>query len=450
MFITKKYLSRRTLLRGAGAALALPFLESMVPAQTPLAQTAATPAPRFMGIFSAHGWAPTYWADRRYSERPATEGFNTGLGFIHAPLAPFQDQLTIFAGLDSTSSMPPPGMSGGDHARGSASLTGAPPKFTGGPDIWCGTSVDQLIAQKYGQDTALPSMQIGIEDPGSATGVCGWGYSCAYSNSISWAAPNKPLPHEVNPLVMFERLVGDGATPEQRLARKKAAASILDAMTNKVGRMKRELPAGDRARLDDYLENVREIERRLQQTAKAGTSVPGMEVPLVAPPSIDEHIKLVLDIQHLAFQADMTRVSAMMYCRDESETSYPESGVNTANHSASHYGEVDKRREDWAKINRYFIQTFAAFVKKMRETPDGDGNLLDHSLLFWTSNMGNGNQHSHVNVGSFLLGGASGRHKPKLNVYDEGSTANLLLTLLHMYDIDVKGIGDSTRPASIG
>ena len=341
-------------------------------------------------------------------------------------------------------------MSGGDHSRASASLTGAPPKYTGGPDIWCGTSVDQLIAQKYGQETALPSMQIGIEDPGSATGVCGWGYSCAYSNSISWAAPNKPLPHEVNPMVMFERLLGDGATPEERLARKKAAVSILDGMTNKVAHMKRELPASDSARLDDYLENVREIERRLQQAAKAGPGVPGMDMPLGAPPTIDEHIKLVWDIQHLAFQADITRVSAMMLCRDESATSYPESGVNTANHGASHHGEDEKRREDWAKINRYFVKTFAAFAEKMRNTPDGDGNLLDHSLLYWTSNMGNGNQHNHTNVGSLLLGGASGRHKPKLNVYEEGPTSNLLLTLLHMYDIDAKSIGDSTRPASIG
>jgi hypothetical protein len=221
-------------------------------------------------------------------------------------------------------------------------------------------------------------------------------------------------------------------------------------MTNKVAHMKRELPASDRARLDDYLENVREIERRLQQAAKAGPSVPGMDMPLGAPPSIDEHIKLVWDIQHLAFQADITRVSAMMFCRDESATSYPESGVNTANHGASHHGEDDKRREDWAKINRYFIKTFAVFAEKMRNTPDGDGNLLDHSVLFWTSNMGNGNQHNHTNVGSLLLGGGSGRHKPKLNVYEEGSTANLLLTLLHMYDIDSKSIGDSARPASIG
>lgn len=450
MYLTKKYLSRRMLLKGAGVTLALPFLDSMVPAQTPIAKTAANVAPRFMGIFSAHGWSPTYWADNRFAERPATEGYNVGLGFIHKPLEPFQDQLTICSGLDSTASMPPPGTSGGDHARAAAALTGAPPKKTGGPDIWCGTSVDQLIAQKYGQETVLPSMQIGIEDPGSATGVCGWGYSCAYTNSVSWSGPNRPLPHEVNPMIMFERLVGDGSTPEQRLARKKAAVSVLDGVTNKVTDLKRNLAVSDKVRLDDYLENVREIERRLQLAAKVGTSVPGMEMPFGAPPSIDEHIKLVWDIQHLAFQADITRVSALMFCRDESAVSYPESGTNTANHGASHHGEDDKRREDWAKINRYWMKTFAAFAKKMQQTPDGDGNLLDHSLLFWTSNMGNGNQHSHVNVGSLMLGGASGRHKPKLNVNAEGPTSNLLLSLLHMYDIEADSIGDSTRPVSIG
>jgi hypothetical protein len=450
VFISKKYLSRRTLLRSAGVTLALPFLDSMIPAQTPLAKTAANAMPRFMGIFSAHGWSPTYWADFRYSERPMTEGYNTGLGFIHKPLEPFKDQLTICSGLDSTASMPPPGTSGGDHARAAASLTGAPPKKTGGPDISCGTSVDQIIAQKYGQETALPSMQIGIEDPGSATGVCGWGYSCAYTNSISWSAPNKPLPHEINPMIMFERLVGDGANPEQRLARKKAAMSVLDGVTNKVAELKRGLPGSDKARLDDYLENVREIERRLQLAAKAGSSAAGMEMPFSSPAAIDEHIKLVWDIQHMAFQADITRVSAMMFCRDESSTSYPESGTNTANHGASHHGEDDKRREDWAKINRYWMKTFAAFAKKMKETPDGDGNLLDHTLLFWTSNMGNGNQHSHVNVGSLMLGGASGRHKPKLNVNVEGPTSNLLLTLLHMYDIGASSIGDSTRAVAIG
>ena len=192
MFVTKNHLSRRTLLRGAGVTLALPFLDSMVPAQTPLVKTAANPKTRFLAVFSAHGWAPTYWNDGR-PDLPPTEGRNIGLGFVHTPLEPFKDQLTIVGGLDATSSMPPPGSSGGDHARAAASLTGAPPWKTSGADIRCGVSVDQVIARKYGQDSLLPSLQVGIEDPGASTGVCGWGYSCAYSNSISWAGPAKPL-----------------------------------------------------------------------------------------------------------------------------------------------------------------------------------------------------------------------------------------------------------------
>ena len=449
MFITKKHLSRRTLLRGTGATLALPFLDAMVPAGTALAQTAAMGAPRFVGVFSAHGWSPTYWQDGRPEVAP-TEGRNIGLGFVHAPLKPFEDQLTLCAGLDATSSMPPPGTSGGDHARAAAALTGAPPKKTGGPDIQCGVSVDQLIAQKYGQETLLPSIQLGIEDPGSNTGVCGWGYSCAYSNSISWAGPNKPLPHEVNPLVVFERLFGDGATPAERQSRRLANKSILDAVTGKINHLQKQLPASDKVRMESYLENVREVERRLQIATRSTSAAPDMDMPFAPPQSIDAHIKLMWDLQVLAFQADITRVSALLFCRDESGTSYPESGVTTANHSASHHGEDKKRREDWAKINRYHMTTFAYFLDKLRSTPDGERNLLDNSLVLWTSNMGNANQHSHVNVGQLIVGGAMGRHKPtRLNLMEAGPTSNFLLSVLHLYGIDQASIGDSTRAVSL-
>lgn len=449
MFITKKHLSRRTLLRGTGATLALPFLDAMVPAGTALAQTAAMGAPRFVGVFSAHGWSPTYWQDGRPEVAP-TEGRNIGLGFVHAPLKPFEDQLTLCAGLDATSSMPPPGTSGGDHARAAAALTGAPPKKTGGPDIQCGVSVDQLIAQKYGQETLLPSIQLGIEDPGSNTGVCGWGYSCAYSNSISWAGPNKPLPHEVNPLVVFERLFGDGATPAERQSRRLANKSILDAVTSKINQLQKQLPASDKVRMESYLENVREVERRLQIATRSTSAAPDMDMPFAPPQSIDAHIKLMWDLQVLAFQADITRVSALLFCRDESGTSYPESGVTTANHSASHHGEDKKRREDWAKINRYHMTTFAYFLDKLRSTPDGERNLLDNSLVLWTSNMGNANQHSHVNVGQLIVGGAMGRHKPaRLNLMETGPTSNFLLSVLHLYGIEQASIGDSTQAVSL-
>ncbi len=446
MFITKKHISRRKVLRGAGVTLALPFLDSMVPA---FAQSAGKGAPRFVGIFSAHGWSPTYWHDGRPEQEP-TEGRNIGLGFIHEPLKDFQDQLTLCAGLDATSSMPPPGTSGGDHARASAALTGAAPKRTGGPDIECGPSIDQLIAQKYGQETLLPSIQLGIEDPGANTGVCGWGYSCAYTNSISWAGPHQPLPHEVNPLVVFERLFGDGATPEERAQRRLTNASVLDAVTARVAEMNMQLPASDRSRMNDYLENVREVERRIHLAANTSGIAPNMDIPYGPPQSIDEHIKLMWDLQVLAFQADITRVSALLFARDESGTSYPESGVMTANHASSHHGENTKRREDFAKINRYHMRSFAYFLNKLRNTPDGDSNLLENSLVMWTSNMGNANQHSHVNVGQLLVGGAAGAHRPtKLNLMEKGPTSNFLLTTLHMYGIDIESIGDSTGAVSL-
>ena len=449
MFISKKHISRRAVLQGVGVSLALPFLESMLPAQTPLAKTAANPAaPRFLGLVSAHGWAATYWHDGRHDSLPPTEGRNMGLGFVHTPLEPFQDQLTIVGGLDATSSMPPVGTTGGDHARLAASLSGAPPKKTG---IFLGPSIDQLIAQKYGQNSLLPSLQVGIEDPGSNTGVCGWGYSCAYTNSISWAGDTKPLPHEVNPQVVFEHLYGDGGTPEERVARKRASASILDRVSHRVSALNRNLPSSDRTRLNDYLENVREVERRVKMAVNQSSAAPSLELSVAPPQSIDEHIKLMWDLQLLAFQGDITRVSALLLVRDESGTSYPESGVTTAHHGSSHHGEDLAKREDYAKINRYHSKLLAYFLKKMKETPDGDGNMLDNSLVFWTSNMGNANQHSHVNIGSLLVGGAGGRHKPGQlrNILAQGPTSNLLLSLLHMYDIDAESIGDSTGATSL-
>ena len=441
MFITKKHISRRNLLRGAGVALALPLLDSMIPAQVPLAKAASMPKTRFVGTFAPHGWAPGYWI-------PKTEGALTDFSFITKPLAPFANQVTLVSGLDATSSMPPPGASGGDHSRAAAVLAGVSPKKTLGADIALGTTIDQMIAQKYGQDTQMPSLQLGIEDQG-AISVCPWGYSCAYTNSISWSGPARPLPHEINPQVVFERLFGDGSSPEERVARREAKASILDSVTREVSRLQRLLPGSDRNRLNEYLEDIREIERRIQNSAKATMQSPNIDVPIGVPESFDEHIKLMFDLQALAFQGDLTRVSTLMYGHDVSLRSYPESGVTTVNHSASHHGEVPKRIEDWAKINRYHLQTLAYFVNKLRKTPDGDGSLLDHTLILWTSNMGNGNQHSHVNVGHLLIGGASGRHKGGMHVKSAGSTANLLLTTLQLFGVEQENIGDSTGTVAL-
>ncbi|HEY1240414.1 MAG TPA: DUF1552 domain-containing protein [Bryobacteraceae bacterium] len=442
MFIRKTHISRRTLLRGAGVSLALPLLDSMVPAFTPLARAAVLPkAPRFVGIFNAHGWAPEFW-------RIDAEGSLGELPFVLKPLDAWKSQITVFSGLDATASMPAAGETGGDHSRSAAVFSGMPPKKTVSEDIYLGTTIDQMIAQKYGQDTPLPSIQLGIEDQ-SALATCPWGYSCAYVNSVSWAAPNKPLPHEANPQVVFERLFGDGSNPRERAARKQAQASMLDAITDEVARLNRTLPNTDRARLNDYLEDVREIERRLQNVAKSSAASVDTQVPFGIPESFTEHINLMWDLQVLAFRTDTTRVSTLMVAHDVSMRSYPESGTPTANHAASHHGGAPKRLEDWAKINRYHVGSLPYFLNKLKSTPDGDGTLLDHTLILWASNMGDSNLHSHRNVGHLLAGGAMGQHRGGRHIKAPGSSANLLLTALHLCGIDKESIGDSTKPITL-
>ena len=442
MLITRKHLSRRTLLRGAGVTVALPLLDSMFPALSPWAKAAASPkVPRFVGIFNPHGWAPSYWAMEK-------EGPLTDLPFVLKPLESWRFAITVVSGLDATSSMPPPGETGGDHSRGAATFAGVPPKKTVNDDIYLGTTIDQMIAQKYGLDNFLPSIQLGIEDQ-SYLATCPWGYSCAYTNSISWSSPAKPLPHEANPQLVFERLFGDGTTPEERAARKRAKASLLDGVTGEVARLKKTLPGADRGRLDDYLEDIREIERRLNSAAKASEQSPDAQVPFGIPESFSEHINLMWDLQALAFQADITRVSTLMYAHDVSMRSYPESGVVTANHAASHHGEAPKRVEDWAKINRYHVQCLVHFLDKLKSTPDGDGNLLDHTLILWATNMGNSNLHSHKDVPHMLIGGALGRHTGGKHIKASGSTANMLLTTLRLFAIEKDRLGDSTGKIAI-
>jgi len=435
MFVTKKHISRRTLLRGAGISLALPLLDSMVPAFTPVAKAAVTgKIPRFVGIFNPHGWAPDYWQ--------FAPGALTELPFVLKPLEPWKDTVTVISGLDATASMPPPGETGGDHSRSAAVFSGVPPKKTVSEDIYLGITIDQVIAAKYGQDNALPSIQLGIEDQ-SALATCPWGYSCAYVNSVSWSSPTKPLPHEANPQVVFERLFGDGSNPQERLARKQAQASLLDAVTEEVARLNRTLPATDRTRLNEYLEDIREIERRLRNVSKSAEASPDAQVPFGIPESFTEHINLMWDLQALAFRADITRVSTMMFAHDVSMRTYPESGVATANHAASHHGGAPKRVEDWAKINRYHVQCLPYFLAKLKSIADGEGSLLDHTLILWATNMGDSNFHSHRNVAHMLLGGALGQHQGGTHVHAAGSTANLLLTTLHLFGIEKDRIGDS-------
>ena len=443
MFLTKKHMSRRTLLRGAGTALALPLLDAMVPAGIALAQSAARPKPRFVGCFVPHGMAPGYWV-------PKTEGaLDAVFPFNWKPLEPFRDHTIILSGLHSRSAEPPPGATGADHWVAAAFLCANKPKKTAGADVYAGTTIDQMIAQKIGRDNLMPSMQLAVEDPGANSSNCGEGYSCAYTNTISWATPTDPLPMELNPQVVFERMFGDGSTAELRAKRRKRDGSILDSLTGSLSRLRNESSAPDRARIDNYTENVREIERRLQIAMKASAvAPPEMQVPVGVPQTFDEHIKLQFDLLALAFQADITRVGTLLFARDLTGRTYPECEAPTAGfHGTSHHGEDPRRIAELSKINQYHVKMLAHLIEKLAKTPDGDGTLLEHSLVLYGSNMGNSNQHVHYDVPHVLVGGLNGKLKGGRHVaYPTKTvpTGNLLLTLLEMYDIRQDSIGDST------
>jgi uncharacterized protein DUF1552 len=443
MFLTKKHISRRMVLRGAGAVLSLPFLDAMVPAATALAQTAASPKPRFVGCFVPHGMAPGYWV-------PKTEGPLVGeLPYNWIPLEPFRNQSVILSGLHSRSAEPPPGVTGADHWVASAFLCANKPKKTAGADVYNGTTIDQIIAQKIGQENLMPSMQLAVEDPGANSSNCGEGYSCTYTNTISWSSPTSPLPMELNPQVVFERMFGDGSTPEQRTARRKRDQSILDSMTSSLARLRKDVSASDRQRLDEYAQNVDEIERRLQIAMKASTVAPeNMAVPVGVPQTFDEHIKLQFDLLALAFQADITRVGTLLFARDLTGRTYPESEAPTAGfHGVSHHGEDPRRIAELAKINVYHVKMIAHLADRLSKTMDGDGTLLDHSLILYGSNMGNSNQHVHYDVPHVLVGGLNGKLKGGRHIAYPSKTVptgNLLLSILDKYDIHQESLGDST------
>jgi hypothetical protein len=443
MFLTKKHMSRRTVLRGAGTALALPLLDAMVPAGLALAQTAARPKPRFIGCFVPHGMAPGYWVPEKEGPLDAVFPFNW------KPLEPFRDYTVIMSGLHSRSAEPPPGATGADHWVAAAFLCANKPKKTAGADVYAGTTIDQIIARRIGGENLMPSMQLAVEDPGANSSNCGEGYSCTYTNTISWATPTDPLPMELNPQVVFERMFGDGSTPEQRARRRKRDGSILDSLAGSLSRLRNEAGASDRVRLDNYTENVREIERRLEIAMKASAvAPPEMQVPVGVPQTFDEHIKLQFDLLALAFQADITRVGTLLFARDLTGRTYPDSEAPTAGfHGASHHGEDPRRIAELSKINQYHVKMLAHLIDRLAKTPDGDGTLLDHSLVLYGSNMGNSNQHVHFDVPHVLVGGLNGKLKGGRHLaYPTKTvpTGNLLLTLLDVYDIHQESIGDST------
>jgi len=442
MVITKKHLPRRTFLRGAGTMLALPFLDAMLPAQTPLKQTAAAPGAvkRFMGIWHPHGAAPGYWS-------PLQEGRDFEFSFITKPLEPFRDHVTLISGLDMNESFATEEEPGGDHAKGAALLSGARPRRNA-VSPYLGVTIDQLIAEKYGNDTILSSIQLGVEDT-TNFGNCNWGYSCAYTNSISWPNATTPLPTEINPRVAFERLFGDGTSAVERQAGRKQNASILDSVTHELGAFKRDLSAGDRRRVDDYTDNIRELERRINIALERSVKEPSAEIPFGIPESNNLHFKLMYDLLALAFEGDITRSATFMLGRDLSGTSFPESGFNGGWHGSSHHGDKPENVANYAKMNRYHVQHFADFVQKLKNIPEGDGTVLDHILIYKGSNMGNSHRHAHVKVPVILVGGIDGTFKGNRHIVfpdDTQKTSNMLLSILHLFGIQRDSIGQSSGP----
>jgi hypothetical protein len=455
MFIEKKFIPRRTFLRGAGITLGLPLLDSMVPAQTPLNKTAAAPVRRFMGIWHPHGAAPGYWS-------PQQEGSNFEFSFITKPLEPFRNRVTFISGMDMPEAMANTEEPGGDHARGAVLLSAARPRRNA-VSPYLGVTIDQLIAKKYGQDTILESIQLGVEEDGNF-GNCNWGYSCAYTNSVSWLSPTQPLPTEVNPRVAFERLFGDGGSPEERRIGRKQSASILDSVTQEIAFFKRPLGAGDRSRLDTYLENIREIERRIKIAMEATVKEPSEEIPFGLPENKNVHYRLMYDLLALAFEGDLTRSATYMLGKDLSGASFPESGFTGGWHGSSHHGDKPENVANYAKMNRYHVQNLAYFADKLSKIPDGDGgSVLDHILIYKGSNMGNSHRHAHVKVPIILLGGIDGNFKGNRHIVFPDNTerhSNMLLSVLHKYGIEkvpafdasgrrtgeIESFGSSTKP----
>ncbi len=439
-FITKKHLPRRTFLRGAGVAIALPLLDSMIPAQSALAGTAASPRSRLACIYVPHGATMDKWT-------PAKEGGGFEFTEILKPLEKYRDRLVVVSNLAHPQAAGIGSDAGADHARSAAVfLSGAHPEKE---TVHVGTTIDQLVAEKLGQDTPLPSLEVAIEENGLN---CGAGYGCAYTNTISWKTPTLPLPMEHNPQVLFERLFGEGSTPEERLARKQQSHSLLDSVTKEIASLNLELPASDRARMADYLDDVREIERRIQkaeeQTPK-DLQVPA--APVGIPEAFDDHFKIMFDLQTLAFRANITRVATMMYARDTSGALYPQSGVREGFHVASHHSNVRANMDRFALINRYHTNLLAYFLEKLRSTPDGDGTLLDHSLVLYGSSMSNGNQHDHDPLPVVVAGGASGKLRGDRHIVTPPHTpmSNLLLALLDKLGVEQSSFGDSTGKLEI-
>src|SRR5687767_2659850 len=439
-FLTKRHLSRRTFLRGAGVTLALPFLDSMLPAGSVFGQiTAATRPTRFGAIYFPHGAIMPKWT-------PATEGANFELSDILQPLKAFHGRINVISDLECALAYGS-GATANHNRSAAAYLSGAFAKVGARPEL--GITVDQVIARKVGQETPLPSLELMIEE---ASVNCGDGLSCSYRDTISWQGPNAPLPMENNPQVVFEKLFGDGNTAAERRLRRDQSISLLDSVLGEASSLQRALPVSDRTRLDQYLTDVREIERRIQKAGKQlSDDLPVPAAPTGAPADVEEHIKLMIDLQVLAWQADITRVSTMLMAKELSNAVYPKSGIRDAFHILSHHSNVQQNKDKFAVLNMYHVALFSYFLDKLASTPDGDGSLLDHSMVLYGSGISDGNQHNHTDLPIVLAGGASGKLKGGRHIRNPKNTpmSNLLLSMLDRFDVPAEKFGDSTGRVAI-
>ena len=438
MFITRKSLSRRTFLQGIGTTISLPLLDAMSPALTAQSKTGAAPLTRYGFMYIPHGVINEQWI-------PVTAGPDFEFKPIMKPLEPFRNQLTVVGGLD----LGPHPQGAGHTAPAPMWLSGVGFKETDGADVKAGTTIDQMIAQRIGRDTPFPSLELAAADLTSMVGACETGFSCTYLNTIAWSTPTTPLPMESNPRTVFERMFGDPGTKEQRLRRISHDRSILDAILGSEARLSRRLSRSDRARLGDYLESVREIERRIEaQEKQAQSSLSIPESPAGIPSAYEEHVGTLFDLMAIAYQADITRVVTFMLERELSNRSYPQVGSDEAHHGLSHHGGDPVKIEKFTKANTYHVTLFSRFLEKLRDTPDGDGSLLDHSLLVFGSGMGVGNTHAKKPLPVVVAGGANGGHHGNRHIAangkDDTPMANLLVGILDKAGLEMDGLGYST------
>jgi hypothetical protein len=451
MFVTKTALPRRTFLRGLGVTLALPLLDAMVPAMSALSQTAANPVRRLGFIYMPNGVAMNFTGINYWT--PAGEGRSFEFSPILSPLAPFRDRLVVISGLAQQQADAFDDGANGDHTRGTSTwLTGVYPKRTEGADVRNGVSADQIAAAVIGKETALPSIEMGI-DLNFLSGQCENSYSCVYLNTLAWSSPTTPLPTDNNPRIIFERLFGDGGTPEHRLAQARQNRSILDSVLEDLASLQRSLGPVDRAKVSDYVDAVREVERRIQRVESQGgeADLPTLERPTGIPDRFDEHVKLMYELQWLAFRADVTRVSTFMLGRELNFRTYPEIGITEGHHGLSHHQDNPTQLEKYARLNTYQTELFAWFLEKLRDTPEGDGTLLDHSLFMYGAGLSNPNLHAHYNLPIAVVGGGAGtleggRH---LVLRQETPMTNLLLSLLDKVGVHAETLGDSNGRVQI-